>query len=111
VVAARRALLAALPMTVRGTTHELGADWGGLALRLAQRYPEAPVAAWELSPLPWAVCALRARLAGPRHLSVGRADIMRADLGDAGLAACYRAPGIRARLRPRLEAMLQAGAV
>jgi len=109
--AARRTLLEALPASVPGTVHELGAGWGGLALRLARRYPDAPVAAWELSPLPWAVCALRARLAGLRHLAVRRADFLSADLGDAGLVVCYLAPAIMARLGPRLEATLPPGAV
>lgn len=110
--AARRTLLAALPPpeAVRGTVHELGAGWGTLALPLARRYPAARVVAWELSPLPWAVCALRARLVGPANLSVRRADFLRASLDDAGLVVCYLDPASMARLRPRLEAALPSGA-
>jgi hypothetical protein len=116
--AVRRTLLALLPPPerLRGTVHELGAGWGGLALALARRYPAAPVVAWELSPLPWAVCVLRAWLAGARNLVVRRADFLRggpdpSGLGDAALVVCYLAPGIMARLRPRLEAALPGGAV
>jgi hypothetical protein len=111
--AVRRTLLAALPepQALRGTVHELGAGWGTLALPLARRYPAATVVAWELSPLPWAVCALRARLSGARNLAVRRADFLAGGLGDAALVVCYLAPGIMARLRPRLEATLPAGAM
>ena len=117
--AVRRTLLAALPAPARvggGPVVELGAGWGGLALALARHYPAARVDAYELAPLPWAVCALRARLAGlgPRgggRLAVRRADFLAASLADARLVVCYLAPGIMAALRPRLEAMLAPGAV
>ncbi len=122
--AVRRTLLAALPAPAQvggGAVYELGAGWGGLALALARRYPAARVVAYELSPLPWAVCALRARLAGlagrggrtglePR-LAVHRADFLAASLADARLVVCYLDPGNMAALRPRLEAMLAPGAV
>jgi hypothetical protein len=68
------------------------------------------VVACELSPLPWAVGRLRARLAGRANLAVRRTDLLRLPLGDAALVVCYLAPGIMARLRPRLEAELPAGA-
>jgi predicted O-methyltransferase YrrM len=116
--AARRTLLAALPppAAIAGTVYELGAGWGTLALPLARRYPAARVVALELSPLPWAVCRLRARLAGVRNLVVRRADFLRVlprgvTLGDAALLVCYLDPGNMARLRPKLEAELTDGAV
>jgi hypothetical protein len=111
--AARRALLGALPPpeALAGAVHERGAGWGTLALPLARRYPERSVVAWELSPLPWAVCRLRARLTGARNLAVRRADFLRADLRGAALLVCYLDPGNMARLRPKLEAELAAGAV
>lgn len=110
--ALRRTLLGALPAPeqVRGTVYELGAGWGTLALPLARRHPHTRVVAYELSPLPWAVCALRARLARQRNLSVRRRDFLRAALDDAALVVCYLDPGNMARLRPRLEAALRPGA-
>jgi trans-aconitate methyltransferase len=116
--AMRRTLLAALPSpaALHGAVYELGAGWGTLALPLARRYPGARVVAVELSPLPWAVCRLRARLAGLHNLAVRRADFLRAPprgvaLGDAALVLCYLDPGNMARLRPKLEAELPAGAL
>jgi hypothetical protein len=118
--AVRRTLLAALPPpdALRGSVLELGAGWGTLALPLARRYPACAVRAWELSPLPWAVCALRARLAGLRNLAVIRADFLRAEqgarlrgeLGRAALVVCYLDSGNMARLRPLLDAGLRPGA-
>jgi hypothetical protein len=114
--AVRRTLLAALPPPERvgaGPVHELGAGWGGLALALARRYPAARVVAHELSALPWAVCALRARLAGlgPQRLAVHRADFLAASLADARLVVCYLDPANMTALRPRFEAQLPPGAL
>ncbi len=109
----RRALLGALPATLGpGTIFELGCGWGSLALPLARVYPRHRVEAYELSPIPWAVCRLRALLRpGGRNLGVHRRDMHRADLRDACLVVCYLYPGGMESLRPKFEAELPAGAV
>jgi precorrin-6B methylase 2 len=94
-----------------GTVYELGAGWGGLAVALARRFPDARVVALEASPLPWAVCRMRAALFGPKNLDVRFADVLRADLADADLAVCFLCPPAMAKLAPRLETALNPGAL
>ncbi|MEQ8804563.1 MAG: class I SAM-dependent methyltransferase [Rhodospirillales bacterium] len=90
--------------------HELGAGWGGLAVALARRYPDARVVATEVSPLPWAVCRLRQVLFGPANLEVRFGDVMKTDLSAADLAVCFLCPPAMAKLAPRLEDGLKPGA-
>ena len=91
--------------------YELGAGWGGLAAALARRFPDARVVAVEVSPLPWAVCRLRAAWFGPNNVEVRFADVMKTDLFDADLAVCFLCPPAMARLAPRLADGLRPGAL
>lgn len=107
--AARKALMAALPDRVEGAILDLGCGWGGLALALAARYPDRPVAGIELSPVPWAVARMRARAARLDHLEIRRADLHRVDLSRAGLIVCYLHRDAMTRLAARLRAEAPAG--
>ncbi|MEW6490786.1 MAG: SAM-dependent methyltransferase [Thermodesulfobacteriota bacterium] len=107
----RDTLLAALPDRLEGTIFELGSGWGTLAFPLARRYPGCPVAAYELSPAPWAFSLLRALLSPLPNLTIHRSDFHRVSLARAVLVVCYLYPGGMARLRPKLEAELPAGAL
>jgi len=109
----RRALLGALPAALGpGTIFELGCGWGSLALPLARAYPGHRVEAYELSPIPWAVCRVRALLGpGGGNLGVHRRCMHRADLRGASLVVCYLYPGGMESLRPKFEAELPPGAL
>lgn len=91
--------------------YELGAGWGGLAIALARRFPDARIVATEVSPLPWAVCRLRRALFGPANLDVRFANVLSADLSDADLAVCFLCPPAMAKLAPRLSVALKPGAL
>lgn len=107
----RATLLAALPDRFAGTIFELGSGWGTLAFPLARKYPGCPVEAYELSPAPWAFSRLRALVTPAPNLTIHRADFHRASLAHGALVVCYLYPGGMARLRPKLEAELPAGAL
>jgi hypothetical protein len=105
----RRQLLSVIEPDLAGTILELGAGWGTLAFALADRCPRAKVIAFELSPLPWAFCWLRQRLAPRSNLELRRQDFFRASLAGASLVVCYLFPGVMSRLAPKLLAELPPG--
>ncbi len=103
------ALLALVPEIPPGTVYELGSGWGNLAVALARRFPDRPVMAYELSPLPWLASRLWLHLFPQANLTLRRADFFEAPLGRAALVACYLYPGAMGRLAPKLERELAAG--
>jgi hypothetical protein len=107
--AGRETMLVALPNRIDGPIYELGSGWGGLAVALAQRYPDQPVRAFEVSLLPWMFAKARQLLGGPPNLEFRFGDFRRADLRDAALVACYLTPSVMAKLKPKLEAELKSG--
>ncbi|MDY7226596.1 class I SAM-dependent methyltransferase [Hyalangium rubrum] len=106
----RRQLLPLIDSELEGTVLELGAGWGTLAFAVADRCPRARVVAFELSPLPFAFCWLRQRLAPRPNLELRRQDFFRASFTGASLVVCYLFPGAMTRLAPKLLAELAPGA-
>jgi hypothetical protein len=106
----RRELLPLIEPELEGTLLELGAGWGTLAFALADRCPRAHVVAFELSPLPFAFCWLRQRLAPRPNLEVRRQDFFRASFSGASAVVCYLFPGAMTRLASKLLAELPPGA-
>jgi SAM-dependent methyltransferase len=105
----RRQLLPLLEPELEGTVLELGCGWGTLAFAMADRCPRARVVAFELSPLPFAVCWLRQRLAPRANLELRRQDFFRASFSGAAVVVCYLFPGAMTRLAPKLLAELSPG--
>lgn len=105
----RRQLLPLLEPDLEGTLLELGCGWGTLAFALADHCPRARVVAFELSPLPFAFCWLRQRLAPRANLELRRQDFFRASLSGASVVVCYLFPGAMTRLTPKLLAELTPG--
>jgi hypothetical protein len=105
------AMFALIPTESQGVIYELGSGWGTLASGLAKRFPDCPVVAYELSPLPWLVSVLWRRLAARPNLTLRRADFFAAPLGDAAVICCYLYPGAMRRLRAKFEDELAAGAL
>jgi hypothetical protein len=107
----RRQLLSLVPEDLTGPVLELGAGWGSLAFALADHCPRAQVVAYELSPLPYAFCRLRQRLAPRPNLRLVRADFFHASFAGASAVVCYLFPGAMSRLGPKLSAELAPGAL
>ncbi len=105
------AMFALIPTETRGVIYELGSGWGNLASGLAKRYPDCPVVAYELSPLPWLVSVLWRRLVARPNLTLRRADFFTAPLGDAAIVCCYLYPGAMRKLGAKLETELAPGAL
>jgi hypothetical protein len=105
----QRQLLPLIEPGLDGTILELGAGWGTLAFALADRCPRAKVIAFELSPLPFAVCWLRQRFAPRPNLELRHQDFFRASFTGASLVVCYLFPGAMTRLAPKLAAELAPG--
>jgi len=106
---ARRKILALLPERIQGTILELGAGWGGLAFVLARAHPESTVIAYELSPVPWLVAKLRARLGGHRNVEVRRRNFLRVSLAEGDAVVCYLFRGIMEPLGEKLRSELRPG--
>ncbi len=76
---------AALPEGAR--VYELGCGWGTLAVAIARAFPKTRVIGVEISPIPHAVAAMRARRLP--NLEVRRADFHCISLKEADAVTCY----------------------
>jgi hypothetical protein len=93
-----------------GPIYELGAGWGTLAFALADRFPDAPVVAFELSWLPFAVMWLRQFTRPRKNLTLRRADFLETPLGEAQLFVCYLFRGGMEALKSKLSVEAARGA-
>lgn len=71
---------------------EAGSGWGGVAIALARRIPEAQVVGYENLPLPFLFSACRARLNGCSRVRIRFGDYRKADLGKADMIVAYLFP-------------------
>lgn len=71
---------------------EAGSGWGGVAIALARRIPEAQVVGYENSPLPFLFSACRARLNGCSRVRFRFGDYRKADLSHADIIVAYLFP-------------------
>jgi len=72
---------------------EVGSGWGGVALSLAARLPQAGIHGYENSPFPYLISRLRAKLAGYSNLKLHFGDYRRAPLASSDILVCYLFPG------------------
>lgn len=86
---------------------ELGAGWGGLALRVARALPHVQVVGYELSPLPYLVARLRASRV--LNCNVYRRDFHRVDLGEADAITAFLMMRPMERLEAKFDRELAAG--
>lgn len=84
---------------VPGAVIDLGSGWGGLALRLALRFPDRAVTGWEMLWLP----ALASRLLRRPNLRFRRGDYLAAPLAGAAVLVCYTSPAAMALLAGKLR--------
>jgi len=86
---ARKAMFQLADETGEGSIYDLGSGWGHLVIRLAKRYPQRQIVAYELSVLPWLTTLLLRKLLGLSNLVVHREDFLSADLSGASVLMCY----------------------
>lgn len=90
---------------------ELGSGWGTLALPIASKFPEASVAGYENSIVPFLASRIRAVFWSTPNLHLHWINFFNVDLSDADLIVCYQSPGNMSNLRPKLEAELSDDAI
>lgn len=101
---AQDAIIQLLPNDLEGgVIYELGSGWGGLALDLAKRHPEAKVIAFELSPVPLLFSRVRQLLSRRTNLTILRKNFYDYNLSDAKAIICYLFPGGMRKLAPKLR--------
>jgi len=105
----KKALESALPEKVQGKIYELGCGWGALALRLAARYPDSDVLAYEVSPIPWLFTDIMRRISRMPNMKLYWKDFFHDSLSDAGLVVCYLYPGAMERLKKKFQNELSPG--
>lgn len=108
----RRAMLDHMPDGVTGTILEIGSGWGGIAVALAKKYPDAKVIGLERSPAPLLISRLRRLLhPGLKNLSFVNMDFFDYDMKDVDVIACYLSNPHMAKLEPKFSAELKPGAL
>ena len=91
-----------LPELDDGAIYELGSGFGTLAVPLAIHYPHLKVIGFEVSPVPYWIATLRARLLGIDNLEFRRHDFFTLDFGQAAMMVSYLYPGGMERLSQTL---------
>lgn len=103
--AVRRELFKHLPSLDSGEIFELGSGFGTLAIPLARRYPNLKITGFEISPIPWAIAVIRARILGLKNLHFKRSDFLKADMSPAVLLVSYLYPGGMSKIAERLHGL------
>jgi methylase of polypeptide subunit release factors len=83
---------------------EAGSGWGTLLFAAARAFPDSYVTGYELSPLPFAVSLLFAKLAGRENVTLRRRDFLTADLRGVDIIVTYLHPEGMEKLRQKIEA-------
>lgn len=109
--AMQSAMVGLLPTADHCVALEVGAGWGGVAVAVARARPTWQVTAIELARVPFAASWLRQRLFGPSNLTVVFGDGLATPLDHVDVVTCYLLPDAMLRLRDRLIATGQPGAV
>lgn len=88
---ARNAILSLMEDTdsESGPVYELGSGWGGLALKLAKKFPDRSIIAFEVSLVPWLVSVFLQKALGIGNLKIYRKSFLKADLSGAEILICY----------------------
>jgi hypothetical protein len=72
---------------------EAGSGWGGVAVGLAHRLPDARIIGYENSPVPYLFSLLRKRAAGSGNLELRCGNFRSADFAAVDIVVCYLYPG------------------
>nr|WP_307727928.1 class I SAM-dependent methyltransferase [Massilia terrae] len=104
----RAAVAELLPQGGAPRAIDIGSGFGGLALDLARRRPDARIEGIELAPLPWLVSRLRATLARSPARFV-RGDYEDLDFGNYDLVFAYLSPAAMGSLWRKARAEMRPG--
>lgn len=106
----RRAMIELLDVRPGETIIELGSGWGGLAVRLARKHPEAHIVGLEMSLFPYMVARGRLMLhPGLKNLVFLRQDFFKYSFSKTDGVACYLTYSLMAKLREKFLQELPAG--
>jgi hypothetical protein len=103
--AVRRELFKHLPPLDSGEIFELGSGFGALAIPLARHYPNLQITGFEISPIPWSIAVIRARILGLNNLHFKRCDFLKAKMSPAVLFVSYLYPGGMGQIEERLRTL------
>ncbi len=100
---ARQAMIQLASEAGEGSIYDLGSGWGHLVIRLALKYPERQIVAYELSILPWLTTKVLKQVLGLKNLELYREDFLKADLSNASVIMCYLFPDVMTAIKNKLE--------
>jgi len=105
-----RMMMEQCPVQVQGDILELGCGWGGLALKLAAKYPQNNVIGYEMSWVPYLVSSLREKIYVGHNLKIVRGNFYDVPFNNAGLVMCYLSPQHMVKLEEKFLRELPTGA-
>ncbi|MHA7878973.1 MAG: class I SAM-dependent methyltransferase [Saccharospirillum sp.] len=86
---ARDAIINLTANTGTGAIYDLGSGWGGLVIKLAQKYPNRNIVGYEVSFFPWMVSICAKKTLGIDNLEIHRKNFLAADLSEAEVLICF----------------------
>ena len=105
-------LMDACPAQVKGDILELGSGWGGLASKLAHKYPQNKVIGYEMSFVPYWISVMRAKLfSSGGNLSFVQKNFYDVSFKETGLVMCYLSNPHMAKLEEKFLRELPKGAL
>lgn len=90
---------------------DFGSGWGDLAISIARARPDIMVTGIELSPIPYAVSRVRARLAQLENLSLVRDDFTKRDHDPGDVVVCFLDPRVMADVGDVLSQRMTPGGI
>ena len=107
-----RLLMAECPAQVSGDILELGCGWGGLALKLARKYPQNRVIGYEMSLVPYWFSLLRSKYFSPgKNIEIIRKNFYDTSFSNTGLVMCYLSNPHMTKLEEKFLQELPKGAL
>lgn len=82
---------------------DLGSGWGGMAMRLSDRFPERDICAMEYSPIPYMASKIMVFLTGRANIKVQRRDIYSLPLESNRCYVTYLSGPAMKKLRKSFE--------
>lgn len=105
-------LMEACPAQVRGDIIEPGSGWGGLALKLAHKYPQNRVIGYEMSFVPYWISVIRSKLfSSGGNLAFVQKNFYDVSFKETGLVVCYLSNPHMAKLEEKFRRELPHGAL
>lgn len=98
-----------IPDTTGGKIVDLGSGWGSLAYPIANRFPDAQVVGYELSPVPWLYSRLKGVFVRRRNLTLHRRSVFDVDLSDVNVVVLFLHPAAMRKLQPKFDRELRPG--